>query len=49
MQLNGLPGGLYKALSSSDIEAIHHASLTILEKTGLTYEKGLEATIVFDV
>jgi trimethylamine--corrinoid protein Co-methyltransferase len=45
MELKGLAGGLYQPLSSADIETIHQASLTILEKTGFTYETGLEATI----
>jgi trimethylamine--corrinoid protein Co-methyltransferase len=45
MDLQGLSGGLYQPLSSADIETIHQASLTILEKTGITYESGLEATV----
>jgi hypothetical protein len=36
----GLSGGLYKPLSKNDVEVIHQASLTILEKTGITYETG---------
>jgi trimethylamine--corrinoid protein Co-methyltransferase len=45
MQLSGLPGGLYKPLSSDDIAAIHEASLTILENIGMTYENGLDETL----
>jgi trimethylamine--corrinoid protein Co-methyltransferase len=45
MSLKGLAGCLYKPLSSDDIQTVHQASLSILEKTGLTYESGLEATI----
>ncbi len=46
MNLKGLTGGLYKPLSPENIETIHQASLTILEKTGVAYEAGLEATVV---
>ena len=45
MDLKGLPGGLYKPLTRENIETIHKASLTILEKTGVTYEKGLDDTL----
>ena len=45
MPSKGLPGGLYKPLSSDDIATIHDASLTILENTGMTYEAGLENTL----
>ncbi len=45
MPSKGLFGGLYKPLSSEDIDAIHAASLTILENTGMTYENGLEMTL----
>ncbi len=45
MDLRGLSGGLYQPLSPANIETIHEASLTILEKTGIAYESGLEATI----
>ena len=45
MPSKGLFGGLYKPLSSEDIAAIHAASLTILENTGMTYENGLEMTL----
>ncbi len=45
MQLKGLSGGLYKPLSKETIETIHEAALTVLEKTGMTYESGLEPTL----
>ncbi len=45
MQLKGLSGGLYQPLSFEDIETIHRASLSILEKTGMKYENGLQATV----
>jgi trimethylamine--corrinoid protein Co-methyltransferase len=45
MDLKGLPGGQYQPLAPRDIETLHAASLTILERTGLTYEAGLEDTL----
>ena len=45
MSYKGLSGGLYKPLSENDVEVIHEASLEILEKTGFTYESGLDATL----
>ncbi|WP_319522027.1 trimethylamine methyltransferase family protein [uncultured Desulfosarcina sp.] len=45
MNSKGLNGGLYKPLSPEGVDTIHDASLTILEKTGLTYEDGLEKTV----
>ncbi|WP_299983754.1 trimethylamine methyltransferase family protein [Desulfobacula sp.] len=45
MNLMGLQGGQYCPLSPEQIEIIHEASLKILEKTGMTYEQGLEDTI----
>ncbi|MBC2713644.1 MAG: trimethylamine methyltransferase family protein [Desulfosarcina sp.] len=45
MDSKGLSGGIYKPLSPEGIETIHDASLTILEKTGITYEAGLEETV----
>ncbi|UCE51019.1 MAG: trimethylamine methyltransferase family protein [Desulfobacterales bacterium] len=42
MNLKGLAGGLYQPLSPEDIKTIHEASLTILEKTGITFESGLD-------
>ncbi len=45
MRLKGLDGGIYKPLSPEGIQTIHDASLTILEKTGMTYESGLGETV----
>ena len=45
MNSKGLSGGIYKPLSSEGIDTIHDASLTILEKTGITFESGLEDTV----
>lgn len=45
MNLMGLQGGQYQPLSEKQIETIHHAALTILEKTGITYESGLDDTV----
>jgi len=45
MELKGLTGGLYQPLSPADIKTIHQAALVILEKTGISYESGLEETI----
>jgi trimethylamine--corrinoid protein Co-methyltransferase len=45
MDLKGLAGGQYKPLADRDIKTIHEAALTILEKTGFTYESGLDDTL----
>ncbi len=45
MNSKGLSGGIYKPLSPEGIDTIHNASLTILEKTGFSYEAGLDATV----
>ncbi len=45
MNLMGLQGGQYTPLSPEQIETVHDASLAILEKTGITYEQGLEKTV----
>ena len=45
MNLKGLSGGMYQPLSPKNIETIHDASLTILEKTGFRFEDGLAETI----
>ncbi len=45
MNLMGLQGGQYCPLSPEQIETVHEASLKILEKTGITYEYGLEDTV----
>ncbi|MBC2706072.1 trimethylamine methyltransferase family protein [Desulfobacula sp.] len=45
MNLMGLQDGQYRPLSPEQIETVHEASLKILEKTGITYEQGLEDTV----
>ncbi len=45
MKLKGLSGGQYRPLSEEQIKTIHEASLSILEKTGFTFETGLEDTL----
>lgn len=42
MKLQGLSGGQYRPLSENQVKMIHEASLRILEKTGFTFEPGLE-------
>jgi trimethylamine--corrinoid protein Co-methyltransferase len=42
MNSQGLSGGQYRPLSEDKIEIIHEAALSILEKTGFTYESGLD-------
>ena len=46
MSYKGLSGGIYKPLSEKEVEVIHEASLRILEKTGFTYESGLDDTLI---
>ena len=41
----GLAGIQYRPLSESQVKKIHEASLIILEKTGFTYESGLDDTL----
>ncbi|MQY76279.1 MAG: trimethylamine methyltransferase [Spirochaeta sp.] len=45
MQRCNFSGGMYRPLSDEQIRMIHEASLIILEKTGITFEKGLEGTL----
>ncbi|MDA3790815.1 MAG: trimethylamine methyltransferase family protein [Desulfobacula sp.] len=45
MNLMVLQGGQYCPLSPEQVETVHEASLKILEKTGITYELGLEDTV----
>ncbi len=45
MNLQGLGGGQYKPLTEEQIKTIHEASLTILEKTGFSFESGVEDTL----
>ena len=46
MSYKGISGGQYKPLSENEVETIHEASLDILEKTGFTFESGLNDTLV---
>ena len=45
MDTKGLPGIQYRPLSDEQVRTIHEASLTILEKTGMTFESGLDETL----
>jgi trimethylamine--corrinoid protein Co-methyltransferase len=45
MTSKGFSGGIYKPLSPEGIATIHEAALTVLEKTGITWEAGLSATV----
>jgi trimethylamine--corrinoid protein Co-methyltransferase len=45
MDTLGLSGGIYKPLAPEGIEAIHETALALLEKTGITYESGLDETL----
>jgi trimethylamine--corrinoid protein Co-methyltransferase len=45
MNLQGVSGGHYKPLAEDQIETLHEASLTILEKTGFTFEPGFDDTL----
>jgi trimethylamine--corrinoid protein Co-methyltransferase len=45
MNLKGFIGGQYKPLSQTEVQTIHEAALTILERTGFTYESGLDETL----
>lgn len=42
MKLSGLSGGQYKPLSPEQIEKMHSAAISILEKIGMSFEPGLE-------
>jgi trimethylamine--corrinoid protein Co-methyltransferase len=42
MSHGGLPGGHYQPLSSRQVESLHEAALSVLEKTGFSYESGLD-------
>ena len=46
MSYKGFSGGIYKPLSEKEVDVIHEASLQILEKTGFTYESGLDDTLI---
>jgi trimethylamine--corrinoid protein Co-methyltransferase len=45
MSNKGLPGGHYQPLSREQVESLHAAALSVLEKTGFSYEAGLDETI----
>lgn len=45
MRSGGFSGGQYRPLAEDQVKMIHEASLSILEKIGFTYEKGLESTL----
>lgn len=45
MDSKGLLGVQYRPLSDDQVRTIHEASLTVLEKTGFTFESGLEDTL----
>lgn len=45
MNLTGLSGAQYRPLSDDQVRTIHEASLTLLEKTGFTFESGLDETL----
>ena len=42
MNLSGFSGGQYKPLSTDQVLTLHNAALSILKKTGMTFEPGLE-------
>lgn len=45
MKSSGHSGGIYRPLSDEQIQTIHEAALMLLEKTGMTYETGLDETL----
>ena len=45
MTLMGLPGGIYRPLSEKQIETIHNSALSILDKTGVIYDPGIDEII----
>ncbi len=45
MSNKGFSGGQYRPLSENQVQTIHETSLAILEKTGFTFELGLEKTL----
>jgi trimethylamine--corrinoid protein Co-methyltransferase len=45
MSNKGLPGGHYQPLTREQVESLHAAALSVLEKTGFSYEAGLDETI----
>ncbi|MGD2271159.1 MAG: trimethylamine methyltransferase family protein [Desulfobacterales bacterium] len=45
MSYAGLPGGHYQPLTREQVESLHEAALSVLEKTGFSYEAGLDETL----
>jgi trimethylamine--corrinoid protein Co-methyltransferase len=45
MSHKGLPGGQYQPLSAKQVESLHEAALSVLEKTGFSYEAGLDENL----
>lgn len=45
MSHGGLPGGHYQPLTPKQVESLHAAALSVLEKTGFSYEAGLDKTL----
>jgi trimethylamine--corrinoid protein Co-methyltransferase len=45
MSHGGLPGGHYQPLTPKQVESLHAAALSVLEKTGFSYEAGLDETL----
>jgi trimethylamine--corrinoid protein Co-methyltransferase len=45
MSQAGLPGGQYQPLSGKQVECLHEAALSVLEKTGFSYEAGMDETL----
>jgi trimethylamine--corrinoid protein Co-methyltransferase len=45
MSKGGLPGGQYQPLTRTQVACLHEAALTVLEKTGFSYEEGLDDTL----
>ncbi|MGD2187301.1 MAG: trimethylamine methyltransferase family protein [Desulfobacterales bacterium] len=45
MSHGGLAGGHYQPLARKQVENLHEAALSVLEKTGFSYEAGLDETL----
>jgi trimethylamine--corrinoid protein Co-methyltransferase len=45
MSHKGLPGGHYQPLTRQQLDNLHVAALSVLEKTGFSYQAGLDETI----
>jgi trimethylamine--corrinoid protein Co-methyltransferase len=46
MKHGGLPGGHYQPLTRKQVQNLNEAALSVLEKTGVSYEAGLDETLV---